>query len=97
MVSHIPNIQILHLFLSFAVLRASVWLPSMISFLKPEWINEKGMFWGIQIGATVGEILIVSGKLGYTDTAILGVLVAVFGSPALAIGVSKNPSWIRLK
>lgn len=97
MVSHIPNIQILHLFLFFAVLRASVWLPSMISFLKPEWINEKGMFWGILIGATVGEILFVSGKLGYTDTAFLGVLVAVFGSPALAIGVSKNPSWIRLK
>jgi Na+/proline symporter len=97
MISHIPGIQLLHLFLFFAVLRASVWLPSMISFLSPHLITEKGMFWGILIGATVGEILFVSGKLGYTDTAFLGTLIAVFGTPVLAIGISKNPSWIKLK
>ena len=89
-VSHIPNIQILHLFLFFAVLRASVWLPSMITFLKPQWITERGMFWGILIGASVGEVLFVSGKLGYTDTAFLGVLIATFGSPLLAVGISKT-------
>ena len=94
LVSHIPGIQILHLFLFFAVLRASVWIPSMISFLKPDLISEKGMFWGILVGATVGEILFVSGKLGYTDTAFLGTMIAVFGTPLLAIGISKNPDWI---
>jgi len=97
MISHIPGIQLLHLFLFFAVLRASVWLPSMISFLSPHLITEKGMFWGILIGATVGEILFVSGKLGYTDTAFLGTLIAVFGTPLLAIGISKYPSLVRLK
>ena len=96
-VSHIPGIQILHLFLFFAVLRASVWLPSMISFLKPEWITEKGMFWGILIGATVGEILFVAGKLGYADTAFLGTMIAVFGTPLLVLGISKNENIICLR
>jgi len=93
-VAHIPGIQMLHLFLFFAVLRASVWLPSMISFLKPDLITEKGMFWGILVCATAGEILFVSGKLGFTDTAFLGTMIAVFGSPLLAIGISKKPSMI---
>ena len=97
LVSHIPGIQILHLFLFFAVLRASVWLPSMISFLKPEWITEKGMFWGILIGATVGEILFVAGKLGYADTAFLGTMIAVFGTPLLVLGISKNENIIGLR
>ncbi|SVC07026.1 uncharacterized protein METZ01_LOCUS259880, partial [marine metagenome] len=93
-VSHIPGIQILHLFLFFAVLRASVWIPSMISFLKPDLITEKGMFWGILVGATVGEILFISGKLGYTDTAFLGTMIAVFGTPLLVIGISKKPNMV---
>ena len=47
------------------------------------------MFWGILIPATIGEILFVSGKLGYSDTAFLGVLIAIFGSPLLSVGISK--------
>jgi hypothetical protein len=97
LVAHIPGIQILHLFLFFAVLRASVWLPSMISFLKPDLITEKGMFWGVLVGATVGELLFVSGKLGYTDTAFLGTMIAVFGTPLLAIGISKKPDLVSMK
>ena len=88
-VANIPGMQLLYLFLFFAVLRASVWLPSMISLLKPDWITERGMFWGILIAATVGEVLFVLGKLGYTDTAFLGTMIAVFGSPTLALGISK--------
>ena len=96
-VANVPGMTLMYLFLFFAVLRASVWLPSLITFVKPDLISEKGMFWGILIGAMVGEILFVSGKLGYTDTAFLGTLIAVFGTPVLAIGISKNPSWVRLK
>ena len=88
-VANVPGMTLMYLFLFFAVLRASVWLPSMISFLKPDLITEKGMFWGILVCATVGEILFVSGKLGYTDTTFLGVLIAIFGSPILAIFISK--------
>jgi len=96
-VANVPGMTLMYLFLFFAVLRASVWIPSMISFLKPDLITEKGMFWGILVCATVGEILFVSGKLGYTDTTFLGVLLAIFGSPLLAIGISKNPDWVKLK
>lgn len=87
-VANIPNMQLVYLFLFFAVLRASVWLPSMISLLKPEWVTERGMFWGILIPASVGEILFVMGKLGYSDTAFTGTLVAVFGSPLLTLLIS---------
>jgi Na+/proline symporter len=96
-VANVPGMTLMYLFLFFAVLRASVWLPSLITFVKPGLITEKGMFWGILVCATAGEILFVSGKLGYTDTAFLGTLIAVFGTPVLAIGISKNPSWVRLK
>jgi len=87
-IANIPDMQIVYLFLFFAVLRASVWLPSMISLLKPEWVTEKGMFWGILIPATVGEVLFVMGKLGYSDTAFQGTLIAVFGSPLLTLVIS---------
>ena len=73
-----------------AILRASVWLPSMIAVLKPQWITEQGMFWGILIPATIGEILYVSGKLGYTDTAFIGTLIAIFGSPVLTLILSNG-------
>ena len=88
-VANIPGMTLVYLFLFFAVLRASVWLPSMITFLKPGLITERGMFWGILICATIGEILFVSGKLGFSDTAFQGVLIAIFGSPLLAVGISK--------
>jgi hypothetical protein len=46
------------------------------------------MFWGIAICATVGEIMFVMGKLGYSDTAFQGTLVAIFGSPVLTLLIS---------
>ncbi len=61
----------------------------MIALLKPHWITEQGMFWGIAICASVGEILFVLGKLGYTDTAFQGTLIAIFGSPILALLISQ--------
>ena len=87
-VANIPGMQLVYLFLFFAVLRAAVWLPSMISILKPDWITEKGMFWGIALAATVGEVLFVAGKLGYSNTAFIGTLIAIFGSPILTLGIS---------
>ena len=96
-IANIPGMTLVYLFLFFAVLRASVWLPSMITFLKPSLITEKGMFWGILIGATVGEILFVAGKLGYADTAFLGTMIAVFGTSLLVLGISKNENIIGLR
>jgi hypothetical protein len=88
-VANIPGMQLVYLFLFFAVLRASVWLPSMIAVLRPQWITEQGMFWGILIPATIGEVLFVAGKLGYSDTAFMGTLIAIFGSPVLTLVISK--------
>ena len=88
-VANIPGMQLVYLFLFFAVLRASVWLPSMIAVLKPHWITEQGMFWGILIPASIGEVLFVAGKLGYSDTAFMGTLIAIFGSPILTLVLSK--------
>ena len=89
-VANIPGMQLVYLFLFFAILRASVWLPSMIAVLKPQWITEQGMFWGILIPATIGEILYVSGKLGYTDTAFIGILIAIIWSPVLTLILSNS-------
>ena len=47
------------------------------------------MFWGIAICATVGEIMFVMGKLGYSDTAFQGTLIAIFGSPVLSLLISR--------
>ena len=88
-VANIPGMQLVYLFLFFAVLRASVWLPSMMSIVRPAWVTERGMFWGIAIPATIGEILFVAGKLGYSDTAFTGVLIAIFGSPLLVFIISR--------
>jgi hypothetical protein len=60
----------------------------MIALIKPTWITEQGMFWGSAICATVGEIMFVMGKLGYSDTAFQGTLVAIFGSPVLTLLIS---------
>ena len=61
----------------------------MIAVLKPHWITEQGMFWGILIPASIGEVLFVAGKLGYSDTAFTGTLIAIFGSPVLTLLISK--------
>ena len=89
LVANIPGMKLVYLFLFFAVLRASVWLPSMISLLKPHWVTERGMFWGILIPASIGEVLFVAGKLGYSDTAFTGTLIAIFGSPVLTLVLSQ--------
>ena len=89
-VANIPGMQLVYLFLFFAVLRAGVWLPSMMAVMRPHWVTEQGMFWGILIPVTIGEILFVAGKLGYTDTAFMGTLIAIFGSPVLTLILSNG-------
>jgi Na+/proline symporter len=89
-IANIPGIQMLHIFLFFALLRALVWLPSMIVLLKPDWITEPGMFWGILLIAIVSIPMFTYGKLmGVGDLTFYGTLIAVFGSPILAICISK--------
>ena len=39
----------------------------------------------------------ISIKLGYADTAFLGTMIAVFGTPLLVLGISKNENIIGLR
>ena len=92
LIANIPGMQLVWLFLFFAVLRAAVWLPSMISLLKPEWVTEPGMFWGIILAAVPGEALFVWGKMfgGGSYIIFAGTLVAILGAPVLTLLISKN-------
>lgn len=89
-VANIPGITLMHLFLFFAILRAAVWLPSMIAVLKPKWVTEKGLFWGILLAAIPGEIMYVWGNLygGGPNVIFAGTLIAIIGSLVLTLGIS---------
>jgi len=90
LIANLPGMQLVWLFLFFAVLRAAVWLPSMISLLKPEWVTEPGMFWGIILAAVPGEALFVWGKMfgGGSYIVFTGTLVAILGAPILTLIIS---------
>ena len=87
LIANIPGMKLVWLFLFFAVLRAAVWLPSMISLLKPNWVTEHGMFWGIIVAAVPGEILFVWGKMfgGGAEITFAGVVTAIIGAPILTL------------
>lgn len=89
-VANIPGITLVYLFVFFAILRAAVWLPSMIALLKPTWINATGMFWGIVLAILPGEALYVYGSLfgGGSSMTFAGTLIAVFGAPLMVLLVS---------
>ena len=86
-VANIPGMSLVYLFLFFAILRAAVWLPSMIALLKPNWVTENGLFWGILLAAVPGEALYVYGRLfdGGSTATFAGTLIAIFGAPVLTL------------
>jgi hypothetical protein len=91
-VANIPGMSLVYLFLFFAILRAAVWLPSMIALLRPNWVTEAGMFWGILVAAIPGEALYIYGKMfdGGSTVTFVGTLVAIFGAPILTLLFSKR-------
>lgn len=86
-----PGMTLQTIFLFFGVLRACVWLPIMFSLWKPNLINEKGMFWGILLAYLIGFPIYVYGQNfgGGASVAFTGTMLAVFGSGALSIAISK--------
>lgn len=77
----IPGITLLHIFMFFATLRASVWLPSMIAIIKPSIFNERGLFYGLLLSLTIGIPVYVYGTLiKDTKIALIGTLFAIIGS-----------------
>lgn len=93
-VANIPGMTLVYLFLFFAILRAAVWLPSMIALLRPNWVTEAGMFWGILVAAIPGEALYIYGRLfdGGSTVTFVGTLLAIFGAPAFTLLFSKKES-----
>lgn len=81
LISFIPGITILHIFLFFATLRSSVWIPSIVAIVRPKLLNSNSMFYGILIAIFIGLPLFVYGNLTKQPYVVLsGVLIAILGS-----------------
>jgi len=85
-----PGMTLLTIFLFFGVMRATVWWPMMLHLWKPNLISEKGMFWGIVIAFAIGFPTFVYGQMlgGGPVYTMVGTLIAIFGSGALAYLIS---------
>jgi len=70
-IANIPGIQILYLFLLYGTLRASTFLPTVISLSK-ENVSEKAMFWGILSSIIIGLPVFAYGKFSGNITLIVG-------------------------
>lgn len=86
-----PGMTLVTIFLFFGILRATVWFPIMLSIWNERLINEAGMFWGILVAYLVGFSTYVYGQNfgGGPNIAVLGTCLAVFGSGALALVVTR--------
>jgi len=86
-----PGMTLVTIFLFFGILRATVWFPLMFSLWNEKLVNEKGMFWGVLIAYVVGFTTYVYGQNfgGGPNIAVLGTCLAVFGSGALALGITR--------
>ena len=85
-----PGMTLVTIFLFFGILRATVWFPLMFSLWNDQWVNERGMFWGVLIAYLVGFSTYVYGQNfgGGPNIAVLGTMLAVFGSGVLALVIT---------
>ena len=94
-ITQIPGITLLYIFLFFATLRAAVWLPSLFAIVRPNWLTESGMFYGIGSAILIGVPMFVYGKLfNSSSMAFNGTLLAIFGSIILTLAISQ---WEKSK
>ncbi len=90
LITQIPGITLLYIFLFFATLRAAVWLPSLIAIVKPKLLTEQGMFYGMGTAIVIGVPMFVYGKLAKSlPYTFSGTLIAIFGSVVLVLAISK--------
>ena len=90
LITQIPGITLLYIFLFFATLRAAVWLPSLIAIVKPKLLTEQGMFYGISTAVVIGVPMFVYGKLYKSlPYTLSGTVIAIFGSAMLVLAISK--------
>ena len=86
-----PGMTLVTIFLFFGILRATVWFPLMFSLWNDRLVNEAGMFWGVLIAYLVGFSTYVYGQNfgGGPNIAVLGTMLAVFGSGVLALVITR--------
>lgn len=79
-IANIPGIKIIHLFLIYGTLRASVFLPTIFA-IKGYKMSEKGLFYGIITSIFIGLPVFAYGNLnGDWFLIVAGSLIAILSS-----------------
>jgi Na+/proline symporter len=85
LIANIPGLQIVHLFLIYGALRASSFLPTLMTMLGVR-LNRQGVFWGIMVSLIVGLPVFAYGLLNsQVAISVTGSLLGVLGSGLIAI------------
>lgn len=88
-IANIPGLTILYLFLLYGTLRASTFLPTVITLLKRE-VNEKGVFYGILTSMLIGLPIFAYGNLNkITPLIVVGSLFTVLASGTITLIASR--------
>ncbi len=93
-IANVPGLTILYLFLFYGTLRASTFLPTVITLLKKK-VSEAGMFWGILVSLVIGLPVFAYGNLNHITAAIVG--GSLFTVLASGIIVLLASMWMHKK
>ncbi|MFC1736879.1 sodium:solute symporter [Candidatus Hydrogenedentota bacterium] len=84
-IANLPGIKILYLFLFYGTLRASTFLPTVVS-LSTDKVRERSMFWGILAAFATGLPIFAFGKFtGRPNLAVVGALCTVLSSGGIVL------------
>jgi len=87
---NIPGFTLLYLIMIIAVVRISTLFPSLLSVMRPNWVNETGLFWGMLVGIAVGVPMYAYGAYNkITNLALSGFFTTLIIVPILVLLVSK--------
>jgi Na+(H+)/acetate symporter ActP len=91
-ISNIPDMKILYLFIFYGTLRASTLLPTIITIINKK-VSEKGMFFGILTSLVIGVPLFAYAKFnGHTDLAVWSSIFTVSASGVIVYYFTKYGS-----
>lgn len=73
LIANIPNMQVLYLFMFYGTLRASTFLPTVVSLVRHNrYVSEKGMFFGVLLAILIGLPIFAYGNFYKITTMIWG-------------------------
>lgn len=94
-ISNIPEMKILYLFIFYGTLRASTLLPTIYTISNNK-VSEKGIFYGICISLGIGVPVFAFAKFNsLTDLAVWSSIFVVLSSGIIAYYFSNNGSFKR--